>query len=94
MAMTRIEECSMEECDYNNGKRCTALAINLGGPHQMCDTFIGDGSKGGTGAANALVGACKVKNCSMNKDLMCLASAIRVSRHEDHPDCLTFRARA
>jgi hypothetical protein len=90
---TGILECKMEQCSFNSGSRCMAIAVNIGGPHPACDTFIMDEERAAERDAPVIVGACKVKNCGFNRNLLCVAKNIRVGRHEEHPDCVTFRAR-
>jgi hypothetical protein len=92
MIRTGISGCEMNQCSYNSGGKCMAIAVNIGGPHQMCDTFISEGEKGGMQEPAAMVGACKVKSCGFNKNLLCMAKNIKVGPHEGHPDCVTYRA--
>jgi hypothetical protein len=91
--LTGIIECKMENCSFNSASKCMAIAVNIGGPHPACDTFIMDDEKAAARETPVMVGACKVKNCGFNKNLLCIAKNIRVGRHEDHPDCTTFMAR-
>jgi len=90
-ARTGITECGMEECSYNIAGKCMAAGVNIGGPHQECDTFFKGGEKGGMHEPEAIVGACKVKQCGFNKKFMCVAKNIKVGLHEGHADCTTFR---
>jgi len=86
---TTVIKCQMENCGYNKENKCFAMAITVGGPHQMCDTFAADTEKGGVDTASAMVGACKVINCMFNKALVCTVKGVVVGPHEGHPDCLT-----
>ena len=88
---TGILECNMGECSYNTANKCMAAAVVIGGPHQECDTFLKGQEKGGLKDPAAIVGACKVKQCGFNKNLMCIAKNIKVGAHEGHADCTTFR---
>jgi hypothetical protein len=83
----------MTKCSFNSGEKCMAIAVNIGGPHQMCDTFMSWDNKAGTGDSTGLVGACRVPNCAFNKNLQCLAKNIQVGPHADHPDCSTFKVK-
>jgi hypothetical protein len=88
-----VSKCDEIDCFYNRGG-CHAPAINVGSSHPMCDTFSRTGGGKHTSRQPAgLVGACHVAECRWNADLTCVAKAISVGPHGDHPDCLTFEAR-
>jgi hypothetical protein len=89
-AKPEVVKCLAETCSFNNGKVCRAVAINVGGPHQECDTFYVASQKGGNDEMNAGVGACKVESCVFNKSLLCDAKGVVVAWHGSHADCITF----
>jgi hypothetical protein len=94
--MPSVTECDVKSCAFNNENKCHALAINVGGPDDMCaccDTFFKTKNKGGIDSAIAGVGACKVKDCAHNDMLECAAKGIHVVSHSGHADCATFTAR-
>ena len=93
MKMVTISMCEMNECFYNDSMTCHAQAINVGGPHQMCDTFIANSHHGGDMSSSGSVGACKVEDCSYNESMCCSASEIQVGHHENHADCMTYKQR-
>jgi hypothetical protein len=93
MKMPMIIDCKMTECAYNTNKKCHAMAITVGGPAPLCDTFIKRGQKGGVQEMNGSVGACKVETCSFNNSLECTAEGIHVGVHADHAECDTFSPR-
>ncbi len=35
-----VTKCEVENCFYNHDLQCHAAAINIGGDHPACDTFI------------------------------------------------------
>ena len=88
--MPPVTRCSVDKCFYNREMQCHAPAINIGGDHPLCDTFIPKMehiNRSGTGT----VGACHVAQCKYNADMLCCASGISVSSHSDHADCNTFQ---
>ncbi|HOJ21491.1 MAG TPA: DUF1540 domain-containing protein [Armatimonadota bacterium] len=90
--MPPVKRCTVTECFYNQAGQCRACAINVGGSHPQCDTFM----KSSTHAAPCdlgQVGACKVSQCKYNENLSCTAPGIEVSHHLTHADCLTFEPR-
>ena len=91
--ITNIEECTMRNCAYNKTERCRAHAVTIGGPHQMCDTFIDMKGKAAKNYALGVVGACKVPDCVFNNSLLCSAVTIKVGLHVEHPDCLNYSAK-
>jgi hypothetical protein len=91
MDMSRIAKCSVEQCSYNKGQQCHALAITVGDSDDpKCDTFLPSGSKGGDMAATGKVGACKVSVCRFNESLECSAGQIEVGTKQSMAYCLTF----
>lgn len=89
-----VADCAISECAYNAEGDCHANAITVGdGVHPGCDTYLPTGDHRGGGAA-AGVGACKVDVCEHNRDYTCGAESIRVGRHDQSVECLTFEARA
>jgi len=93
--MPDVLRCEAKGCTFNNGLNCTAHAINVGGPTDICprcDTFYLTKQKGGDLDAVAGVGACKVKMCAFNKAFTCTARGVRVKIHDGHADCATYQA--
>ena len=92
--MSRITNCSVDECSYNTNQTCHARAITVGdGVHARCDTFFKNSLFGGTKDQIGSVGACKVPSCRYNENLECQAEAVQVGYHMDQPDCMTFTKR-
>ena len=93
--MTKVIGCNEVDCAYNRHNSCHTMAITVGGPEAcpQCDTYIAGLQTGGIADMKAGVGACKVSNCSFNDSLECTAAAIKVGRHMDHPDCMSFKSR-
>lgn len=87
--MPPVNQCKVESCFYNRELACHAPAINVGGEHPMCDTFLSTG-KHIARDGNSAVGACHVDECNFNKNLTCHADGILVAFHNDHADCETF----
>ena len=87
--MPLVSKCLVDNCFYNRDNQCHAPAINVGGMHPSCDTFITQPEHIHR-QDTALVGACHVKQCRFNADLTCSAAGIIVSSHADHADCGTF----
>ncbi|HEX2948009.1 MAG TPA: DUF1540 domain-containing protein [Armatimonadota bacterium] len=90
--MPPVSKCTVENCFYNQSQQCHAPAINVGGDHPVCDTFIPQPNHIGR-KENSSVGACHVSVCKYNSDLTCNASGIFVDYHSDHADCETFEPR-
>ncbi|MHB9024827.1 MAG: DUF1540 domain-containing protein [Armatimonadota bacterium] len=90
--MPPVARCEVEECFYNRESACHAPAINVGGDHPICDTFITLQDHIARQATSS-VGACHVNQCRFNTDLTCHASAIEVAHHANHADCNTFQPR-
>ena len=93
MKMPMINECSMADCAYNSEMKCHALAITVGGPAPLCDTYLQSTQKGGDGDLIGGVGACKVGNCMHNTALECSAANIQIGMHAGHAECDTFSER-
>ena len=93
--MPRVLGCEVTECTFNNGHQCSANAITVGGPEDLCpkcDTFFQMQQKGGNKGVIAGVGACKVQLCGFNKASGCSARGIRVILHDKHADCATYQS--
>jgi hypothetical protein len=88
--MPKVIECMMAECAYNGDRCCHALAITVGGPEPLCDTFMPAKSKGGDGGCTGCVGACKVTDCRYNKSLECTAEGVQIEPASAYPKCVTF----
>ncbi|MBL8012345.1 MAG: DUF1540 domain-containing protein [Candidatus Omnitrophica bacterium] len=91
--MPNILFCNVNECAYNGDEKCHAVAITVGGPQPLCDTFFRSGRKGGGEDAGS-VGACKNEVCAYNESFECTAYGINVSLHSTKPECDTFMQRS
>lgn len=91
-AMPPVSKCEVDKCFYNHDLQCHAPAINVGGDHPLCDTFIPQATHIGRQESSA-VGACHVSHCRYNTELTCNAQGIVVANHADHADCDTFDPR-
>ncbi|HCF62019.1 MAG TPA: DUF1540 domain-containing protein [Myxococcales bacterium] len=87
--MPPVIRCDATTCFFNRNNNCHAPAINVGGPHPECDTFTTESRHIGR-REGSMVGACHVRDCRWNKDLLCSAQGIHVSPHSNHADCTTF----
>jgi len=90
--MPPVTKCEVTNCFYNRDMLCHAPAINVGGEHPMCDTFLPSANHI-PGDQTSAVGACHVDQCRFNMDLTCHAAGILVASHNDHADCETFEAK-
>ncbi len=92
MDMSRINECKVALCSYNEEKRCRAIAITVGNSSKaLCDTFVNTVKKGGVKGLIGGVGACKSQNCKFNRELECCSdNGIEISTVGGHPHCTTF----
>ncbi|MDR2348151.1 MAG: DUF1540 domain-containing protein [Bifidobacteriaceae bacterium] len=91
--MSKVAECSVTGCAYNQVEACHAGAVTIAGPSGRagCATFIPLTVKGGFDQAQAAVGACQHLECAHNADLECAAPAIQVGLGgSTAADCLTF----
>jgi hypothetical protein len=91
--MSKVAECSVAKCAYNQVDTCHAGAVTIAGPSGQagCATYIPLTIKGGFAQASAAVGACQHLECAHNADLECAAPAIQVGLHgATSADCLTF----
>ena len=95
MDMPKVTECTVSDCAYNNNQVCKTIAITVGDSSgkQKCDTFFQSAVHGGIQDITAGVGACKISDCSFNKELECSAEKIRVGFEDGEADCLTFEKR-
>lgn len=84
-----VSRCEVDKCFYNRERLCHAPAINVGGSHPNCDTFITKVDHINR-QTTGMVGACHVSQCRFNADLTCNAAGIVVAYHTDHADCDTF----
>jgi hypothetical protein len=84
-----VTQCQVDECFYNREMMCHAPAINVGGEHPNCDTFIPKGTHI-MRSETSMVGACHVDQCRFNQELTCRAAGIVVAHHLNHADCETF----
>lgn len=92
MEMPKVTNCSVEDCAYNKGQQCHALAITIGDQTTPnCDTFCPiSAGEGGDPQIIAGVGACKTSSCKFNEHLECQAASIMVGRKGNEIDCLTY----
>jgi hypothetical protein len=90
--MPPVSKCDVTQCFYNRDAMCHAPAINVGGEHPMCDTFI-TANNHIPGDQMSAVGACHVAQCEYNQDLTCRADGILVGLHNNHADCFTYEPR-
>lgn len=93
MKMTSVMGCSVEECAYNDGKKCHAMAVTIGGPAPCCDTFTDSQRRGGVADVTGTVGACKVEDCMFNEMMQCTADGISVASRSCRADCLKYKSR-
>lgn len=94
MRPAKIQQCDAEECVYNIGNRCHALAITVGGEgDHMCDTFCCGRTKGGSPSAVGMIGACKSTQCKFNEDFECCADMVQVGHWGKEIDCLSYQSR-
>jgi hypothetical protein len=93
MEMPKVKECNVAMCAYNQGRGCHAMAINVGGPEPLCDTFMKTREKCAAQDISGGVGACKVVNCWFNSCLECAAKDIDIKWRESKAQCATFRAK-
>lgn len=93
MKMPEVIDCTMEICAYNKGKKCHALAINVGGSGPICEAFIKAAAKCASDEITGGVGACKIKDCQFNECLMCAAPGIHMKSSGSQVICDTFRSR-
>ena len=90
--MPEVTECLMENCAYNDEKQCRAIAITVGGGDcPLCDTAFASDKKGGVLTNTGAVGACKVADCMFNDMFQCTASGVRITMHEQHAECGTYK---
>ena len=90
MMMPKVLTCEINKCAYNMDSMCHAMAINVGGSHPMCDTYMEKAQKGGVPDMIGVVGACKIDDCEFNQSLECAAEGINIRLHSDHADCRTY----
>jgi hypothetical protein len=91
MEMAKVSECNVAMCAYNQGHKCHAMAINVGGPGPLCDTFTKAREKCAAQDVAGAVGACKVANCWFNSCLECAARDVNVKWRDSKAQCATFR---
>ncbi|MBN1758397.1 MAG: DUF1540 domain-containing protein [Chitinispirillaceae bacterium] len=84
-----VSECSVESCIFNADRMCHTVAINVGGPEPLCDTFLSGSKKGGIKNLLAKIGACKVDRCKYNDDYECGAKSVSVEMKGSRAVCGT-----
>jgi len=90
--MPPVKLCDVLQCFYNKEQQCNAPAINVGGSHPTCDTFL-ESANHIARDGQSMVGACHVSQCRYNQDLLCRADSIHVALHTNHADCVTYEPR-
>ena len=93
MEMSKVMECNVNDCAYNNDDCCCTMAITIGDEiNPKCDTFCRSIMRGGDTSCAAGVGACKVSACTYNNSLECSALGVSIGYKDQEPDCLTFQS--
>jgi len=95
MKMPQVQQCSVDNCAYNQKHACHAMAITVGEPagDPACDTFFEAARHGGVKDMTAGVGACKTSDCKFNQDYECTANNVMIGMQHNQPDCLTYTHR-
>ena len=94
MKTSRVMECDVTNCSYNQGRKCHTAAITIGqGTEPLCHTFIQMDMTGGDLNTLANVGACKMAGCEYNDHLECSCDSVSIGMKGSQPDCLTFSMR-
>ena len=95
MEMPKVISCTVTNCAYNTSQVCHAMAITVGdiSNRPKCDTFFQTSIHGGLKDVTAGVGACKISDCTHNKELECNAQNIKVGMQSGAAECLTFKKR-
>lgn len=90
-----VSFCEVSDCAYNKVSSCHAIAVTIGEVrHPACLTFYKSrGGRGGAPSAEAMIGACKMENCSYNVLLGCTAGGVTVVFHHGHADCDKYAVR-
>lgn len=89
--MAEVAECTIPECVYNRGSRCSARAITVGnGEHPECQTFYSGNHHAPKGGEHAGVGACTVAECRHNDGYNCDADRVYVGYQDNEVACLSF----
>lgn len=89
--LSNVKQCDVQECVFNADQKCHTLAINVGGPDPLCDTYMSGSMKGGIKHLNAQVGACKVADCLFNKAYECEAKNISVITKGEKAWCGSYQ---
>ena len=88
--MPEVAKCVVSQCAYNANDACHARAITIGeGSDPDCDTFF-DNASHTSSSRTAGVGACKIDDCSHNRDFECTADSIQVGSKGSSVNCLTY----
>lgn len=89
--MSKVQNCTVEDCSYNSDRKCCAMAITVGDQMEArCDTFVHLPKHVHSQGIDAGVGACKMEKCSFNEDLECSSPQIKIGKQGNNADCLTF----
>ena len=86
-----VVTCQAQECSYNDREVCHAPKIRVGGSHAACDTYTTAGAID-KGDDTGSVGSCDLMQCVFNDGRRCNASGVTIAQHEQHADCMTYRA--
>lgn len=86
-----VSQCNVNDCVFNMDQKCHTMAIMVGGPDPLCDTFMTGKSKGGNVEFLAKIGACKVDDCSFNVGYECEARSVSVKMNNEKAMCGTCK---
>ncbi len=86
-----VSRCLETSCVFNTDEKCHTMAINVGGPEPLCDTFMTGSMKGGDQDMLAKVGTCKVAQCRYNNAYECEAVNISIVDKDGKPVCGTYK---
>ena len=90
--MPQVTKCNVEDCAYNNERRCHARAITVGdadGSGHRCDTMMLSAEHCDR-LEIAGVGACRATNCKHNRDFECETDVVNVEIARGRAECKTF----
>ncbi|MBD3343967.1 MAG: DUF1540 domain-containing protein [Chitinivibrionales bacterium] len=90
LEISDVIECDVEECVFNTDKKCHTMAIMVGGPDPLCDTYMSGSKKSGSGDLFAKVGTCKIGQCKYNSEYECQAHGITVVPKGSKAFCGTY----
>lgn len=82
--------CEAMSCIFNEDNLCSAGAINVAGPHPVCDIYLNSETKINTKNSSKVV-ACMVEDCQFNQCLECLAHGVDLAFENKLALCRTYR---